>query len=191
MDGLRLQVRSLYMWVYGGVYADLDVVTLRPIKEMFEALPANTNIVLGRDCGQRVDRSKALQSCADYDQGIPNAFMASTPGHPFWHYVLHQTIKRVWIHGLSGNLPGAEIVTGPEPLYYAFKQYNENVLARKGSSDIHVFENEIYPVSWTEHDTLDNLGCCHAKSNKTFDRACCRELFPKAYVLTFWTTMWH
>ncbi len=178
------------MWLYGGVYADLDFVSLRPFEQMFEALPQTTNVVLGRDCGRLVNRSQALQSCEDYDQGIPNAFMASKRGHPFWHYVLHDIMKQVWTAGLDGNLPGPEEVTGPKPLYLAVKKYTEHMLANNQSNDIHVLEEEVFPLSWTEHETIDNLGCCFSTSNKSFDPHCCRMAFPKAYVMTFWTKLW-
>ena len=45
------QVRPLYMHLYGGVYADLDFIALRPMQDLFEQQGNNAQVFLGQDCG--------------------------------------------------------------------------------------------------------------------------------------------
>src|SRR5437588_6601436 len=60
--------RYLYMHSYGGVYVDLDFICLKDLTPLL----TGHEIVLGR-----------LSHDNDYYQ-IPDAFMASSPGHEFW-----------------------------------------------------------------------------------------------------------
>jgi mannosyltransferase OCH1-like enzyme len=72
-------VRYMYMYAYGGVYNDLDAELLKPL----DGLLAGRAAVLA-----------VMGSNMRFAHSIPNAFMASVPGHPFWLHLLH-AIKEV------------------------------------------------------------------------------------------------
>jgi mannosyltransferase OCH1-like enzyme len=68
------------MHYYGGVYADLDFESIRPMDKYLKG----KQLVLGR-----------MGDNAFIDHSIPNAFMASIPGHPFWIKVLDHIKERM------------------------------------------------------------------------------------------------
>lgn len=148
-DGLKSEiyradaVRNLYMFVFGGVYADLDTECLRP----YEALFTQHNISLGshsdttsiestRHTPTANVASTSTSPPSTYMAGpntaflahmgtdylkkysIPNAWMASTPSHPFWLLPLDLVA--------SGNKPYGdwpEAVTGPDALFHLVNRY--------------------------------------------------------------------
>ena len=64
------QMRIIYMHRFGGMYADLDIEALR---DMSPLLLGSTEPVLAY-----------LSATWGLRHNIPNAWMASPPGHPFW-----------------------------------------------------------------------------------------------------------
>ncbi len=60
-----------------GVYADLDFESLRNLEDVL----AGQQVVL------------AEMTDEDWDQAIPNAWLASEKGHPFWLFCIQQIIK--------------------------------------------------------------------------------------------------
>ena len=60
-----------------GVYADLDFESLRNLEDVL----AGQQVVL------------AEMTDEDWDQKIPNAWLASEKGHPFWLFCIQQIIK--------------------------------------------------------------------------------------------------
>ena len=75
-------IRYFYMYYYGGIYVDLDFLSLKNMEKIL----AVSNIVIG--CNN---------TCKDSKQVIPNAFLYSIKGHSFWLYCIDQ---------LSLNLSG-------------------------------------------------------------------------------------
>jgi mannosyltransferase OCH1-like enzyme len=65
----------MYLHKFGGVFADLDFESIRPMDEYLKG----KQFVLGR-----MSIPPRLWS----EHSIPNAFMASIPGHPIWIKVL-------------------------------------------------------------------------------------------------------
>ena len=86
------------MHSYGGVYADLDFIALRPMQDLFEQQGNNAQVFLGQDCGVELNTSRPRreQACSGYDQSLPNAFLASVPGHDFWNFVIVQILGQAW-----------------------------------------------------------------------------------------------
>lgn len=74
----------MYLHHYGGVYTDLDFESIRPMDEYLKG----KRLVLGR-----------MGNNTNFRHSIPNAVMASVPGHPFWIELLER-IKE----NLSKNL---------------------------------------------------------------------------------------
>ena len=65
----------MYLHHYGGVYVDLDFESIRPMDQYLEG----KQLILGR-----------MGNDIDWEHSIPNALLASVPGHPFWINVLGQ-----------------------------------------------------------------------------------------------------
>ena len=94
-------VRALYMHKYGGVYADLDTWCLRPVDTLLTAGPGIAYVAeMGPDL--------------TYAHNIPNAWYASSPGHPFWLFFVERVVE------LTQNVvdgrrdwPGIEEIAGP------------------------------------------------------------------------------
>ena len=75
---LNLQVRPLILYRYGGVYADLDSQALKPMSQLLE--------------GARVLLAQ-MGNDTEFDQSLPNAFMASTARHSFWMQFVRQIAR--------------------------------------------------------------------------------------------------
>ena len=76
----------------------------------------------------------------------------------------------------------------------ALAQYKAEARFNELPNDIMVLDKEIYPYSWME---MPDLKCCYGGdcvngqcSNVTFSLQCCKEVFPDAYTLTFWSATW-
>ena len=83
-----LQVRVFYMHRFGGMYADLDMEALRDLTPL---LKDSTEHVLAY-----------LSDTWTLRHNIPNAWMASPPGHPFW-LVRSGVNCRLWGRGMGCN----------------------------------------------------------------------------------------
>jgi len=92
--------RYLWLYVHGGVYMDLDSVTLRPLDTLLE----------GRDMLFGYAESKKNKNNA-----IPNAFMAIAPRHPFMAWVLKQLPKTKHLDVVYA--------TGPNFLTHCLRQW--------------------------------------------------------------------
>eukprot|EP01135_Chromosphaera_perkinsii_P001167 Nk52_evm6s160 gene=Nk52_evmTU6s160 len=114
--------RLLYMYFFGGVYADFDFELLRSLEE-YDLINENNIVVLGTQ-----------GFYTEWDHSIPNAFMMSTPGHPFWAFCINMAMDR----GLdlqqklnSGEKKNnqeeveAEYYTGPRLLHHCVKEYGD------------------------------------------------------------------
>jgi Anp1/Glycosyltransferase sugar-binding region containing DXD motif len=77
--------RYLMMHQFGGVYADLDMESLAPLDELLEG----EKLVLALEPANHIDQW-VLDRGLDHIVG--NAFLASTPRHPFWIEVLRSLV---------------------------------------------------------------------------------------------------
>ena len=91
-------VRFAYMHRYGGIYADLDAISVRPLAPLFAAHEATADVLLG-------------QLHKPSGESIPNAVMASKPGATFWLHVMREFVRRV-------NCHKPEFDTGPALITY-------------------------------------------------------------------------
>jgi mannosyltransferase OCH1-like enzyme len=175
--------RILYMHKFGGVYVDLDFEPLRPIDSLLEnetgaVLAYNTNAYYSRDV-------------------VPNAFLASVPNHHFWNFVITKIIQHAYAK-LSLSFI-AEQTTGPHCMRDVLDEYTStyNVIfdddmytVAEGARNIHevtiLAPGIVYPFSFV---STDNVAVCHAKLD-TFDETKCKELYPNAYMITYWQHSW-
>lgn len=70
-------VRYFILYEYGGIYADMDYMVLKP----FEHLIPNGMASIG-------------ESPHKYNEEYQNALMASPPRHPFWLCVIHEMVNK-------------------------------------------------------------------------------------------------
>ena len=142
---------------------------------------------------------------------IPNAWMASTPGHPFFLIVLEAVMK----HMSQGNTDSVEGVTGPGKLYDMINEYRQENGKWAGEAiDKYVAKNPtaiqfnprkglkhsievlpfqyIYPYSW-ERDGEGVREICWATKN-TLSAERCKLLLGTehwpSYAITYWSHTW-
>ena len=205
--------RNMYMYKYGGVYADLDMQCLRNMEGLFnkytQDMIANSAQRDQDDAGREQLYSLAflaqMGTNSDWGHSVPNAWMASSGGHPLWLMTLEETRKRFdEIHG------GAEDLTGPVSLKRQMERYfNEYLDDRKKiyvwakrmgitnmvytEYDIHhsckvIGDDFIYPFNWADK-TTDRNKYCNFRSDD-FSEAKCKEVVHGAYAVTFWSHSW-
>ena len=80
-------VRYFYIYHYGGVYLDLDQLCLRGLEQ--------TPLLPGMATFGFIDRGLNCSrgDCIRGGEGVPNAFMAAPPRHPFFAHVIKQLPK--------------------------------------------------------------------------------------------------
>ena len=184
------------------VYADLDIECLRPIEELLEeyAYP-----------NQRVAYLGSMGTNLDFSDSIPNAWMTSTPGHPFWLLPL-KSIMHNW--GASDN---AEGTTGPSALrnmvirYYTYEDEDPGRMDAEYAAsewrDLYKLDTEkehrlevlpsweIYPYNWSEEGVLFKEWC--SAESESFDAEKCKGITGTAawgrkgsFAITYWSHTW-
>jgi hypothetical protein len=91
--------RYMYMYVWGGVYADLDMEALKPMDDLLAGKDAALGYMGPPD---------------GFKHNIPNAWMASRPGHPFWLLMLKR-IQQADMRQDAESITGAPPAPAPEP----------------------------------------------------------------------------
>lgn len=180
-------VRYMYMFLYGGMYADMDVECLRSVEPLLQG----QQLVLARMGPEH-----------DFGDSIPNAWFASVAGHPFWWQLLQQ-IKEDGLRAKSWGVPAnewprAEWLTGPEALKRAW-----DLVAKKAAGQP-VFDRStqghcaqvlphhyIFPYSWWKgHSDLQPAACHGVRSGEVTNRTECVMHYPEAYAITYWSHSW-
>ncbi|OAF55938.1 hypothetical protein VC83_08003 [Pseudogymnoascus destructans] len=188
--------RNLYMYIFGGVYADLDTDCLRPTSAVFKAfdIPNVENTTAGAD-GNHINQFAVfgrMGTNENFDNSIPNAWMASSPGHPFFLMPPLSVRPRIaksksFIYWLFQHV-SAEEWTGPVALYNAMLDFNTNglskeavamaavgpfaSLAKKTKQEIVLLPSHwIYPYDWNVKELRP---LCSAEA-ETFDAKACQE----------------
>lgn len=181
-------IRYMYLYTYGGVYADLDFTCLRS----FEAF-------IGKMEEKGVD--VVFGSLGDMDNkewvhhNIPNAIMISTAKAGFWKFVIDALIKTK-----VKTLP-PEIQTGPVFIKmcvsaYVNKNVDVNLLTSVYGCDIFDQPNADYSsnICITEHALFYPINWDNAKHtqyrSRLYDNDELRVLFPSSLAVTFWMHSW-
>ena len=151
---------------YGGVYADLDFESLKPLDSLLE----RGKVLLG-----------TLGVNSPPEHSIPNSFMASAPGHPFWMYCFAQMLSAHLGIPIGSYV---ETTTGPIMLKQTLDVYRNS----QDDRDIVVLPQEyIYPIVWSDPAT-HYKDCNWGASN--FSSAACHRHFEDAYAVTYWAHGW-
>ncbi|KAK9242831.1 nucleotide-diphospho-sugar transferase [Lipomyces tetrasporus] len=213
-------VRNMYMYVYGGIYADLDVECLRPADELFESynvttVPYATSYDETYPSISNTHQQKRaffgrMGTEDDFEHSIPNAWMASTPGHPFFLLTLESVAET--LKGGS-SYSSAEDLTGPLALKNNIELYNTKYADSDAldqrlykSPVVHVFGPQykqqhavtvlpfwaVFPYSWAR-DGIPFRGVCSVNSNE-HDSERCKLLIAAdhwgSYFITYWSHSW-
>jgi mannosyltransferase OCH1-like enzyme len=103
-------VRYLLLHQYGGVYADLDYLCLRPLDRLLDDQAVALGLEPDAHVAEVQDRARGVT------QIVGNALMASSPGHPFWEHVLACLTE-------FSAAPSPLTATGPFLLTRAYRSY--------------------------------------------------------------------
>ncbi|KAL4806182.1 nucleotide-diphospho-sugar transferase, partial [Aspergillus unguis] len=118
-------VRNFYMYLFGGMYADVDTEALRPVDTLFLAhdvrLRSHTEELSAQPATRPVQRAFMGRMAHTLDAeglgAIPNGWMASPPGHPFFLLPVLAVMENPKGDG------SVEGMTGPGILGPLIKQY--------------------------------------------------------------------
>jgi hypothetical protein len=186
-------MRPVYLFHFGGYYADLDFQCLRKLADI-----AIADIVLGK-----MGTDDSMPHC------IPNALIASAPRQGFWLRYL-DAIERTWNDNreVQNVWEHPEFVTGPVVLRNAVLRYQNNkqafieetrafALDRLGVApgsirfgELAVLSSHIlYPINWKDRIHRRFLSEVEEK-NMLHSAEEARLLFPGSVAVTWWAHSW-
>jgi len=174
----------MYLYLFGGVYIDLDYESLKPIDDLIE----NRQLIF---------------SMLTYDfktrESFPNSLFASTRQNKFWFLILSKVHDR-WQLKPDQNVNWH---TGPKLLFDTIEMYLKLMsLSTRSMSDIipqqedSVFDIKIFEISflppsfvnaydWTSMKNLSSI--CSPQYFQTFDTNKCKQELKPKYAITYWS----
>ncbi|PRP79027.1 glycosyltransferase family 32 protein [Planoprotostelium fungivorum] len=199
--------RNMYLYIYGGMYADLDQESLRPIQPIFSKAKTDISRYFDRTSGD-VATAKSVAYVGTMGEGgihsIPNAWMASSPEHPIWLFPLIEANNR-----RSSAAP--EEISGPIALLRSYERYEELMKKENGEDLVWqylqdelgedlkgmrrvrhasgVFRSQyIYPHAWTNSVPTCSVG--NANFNTKSCHADLKVEERESYAVTYWSHSW-
>ena len=155
---------------YGGVYADLDFESLKPLDPLLQ----RGKVLLG-----------SLGSNSPPEHSVPNSFMASVPGHPFWMFCLARMLSADLNRRVGSYV---ETMTGPIMLKQALDEYNAQQQDKEADADVVVVSQPLlYPIVWSDPAT-HHADCRWGAAN--YSSKACHSHFEDAYAVTYWAHGW-
>ena len=115
---------------FGGLYVDLDFEAFQGIDQLL----TGTQVLLGLEPPNHLQLPPAVER--GFDKIVCNAFMATTPEHPFWKHVWQKLIE-------YSQSPGPLDATGPFLLTRAYASYVEKERITLAPASL------LYPISNT------------------------------------------
>src|SRR5512139_267642 len=188
-------IRAVYLFKFGGFYADMDFQCLAPLAKMARS---DIAIVLGR-----------MGTIATFPHSIPNALMGSEPGEGFWLGYLAE-IERTWhrLRDREGIEKRPEYVTGPVVLKHSVGRYRLQM--NQFRKDVLDFAREkripldkeipfgrmavvpphiLYPISWKDQVHRWFLRMA-SEENLLYSIEEARKMFPHSVAVTYWSASW-
>jgi mannosyltransferase OCH1-like enzyme len=158
-------IRYMFLYKYGGIYADLDFECLKPFDELLEKYKSY-DIILGS--------MESDLSSWHLSNNIPNAIMISKPGSTFWLRVLKEMERR-------SKTPGRpEVQTGPIVLKDVYRWafgYSIKVLEPAA----------LYPISWVLNEEERQVALAADTTSLTQSM---KAKYPDSYAVTYWAHSW-
>ena len=176
------------MLKYGGVYADMDTYILRKLDTLHDGF---LNCV-----GQKA--ILAMMSTDIYfEHNIPNAWMASSPGHPFWLFlvrIIQERYLAILMKEAQGDTStdvGVESLTGPVILKEAYDTWRCVFGDERGKLET-LDPGYVFISNWNKEEEANYFSkvCNGSTINTEQQQKRCLKAFPNAHVLTFWTHTW-
>eukprot|EP00038_Savillea_parva_P013464 m.8386 g.8386 ORF g.8386 m.8386 type:complete len:403 (+) comp2531_c0_seq1:341-1549(+) len=172
-------IRIFYIAHYGGVYMDLDYTCLRP----FAPILSGSTVVLAED--EPSDRQGKMRNVMNRREGllgIGNSFMAGARNNTLFARATHRLQEvRHKVRDETGNLAGVWFI---RELVEEFKA----PVDRLAEEHVKILPmSMISPMHWVkgrDHNQAA-LVCTEFK-----DLEKCRQRFPNATTLSFWTGTW-
>jgi hypothetical protein len=150
--------RLMVLDQFGGVYADLDYVSLRPLEPLV-------------DVAGRTFIGAVLPSYMQLF--VPQAFVASAPGHPILRDVLANGVS--WV---KRDVPN--VIRG-----YGFSAFSGTFRLHERDAGVYKAPpEELCPLSWMPQHYEE------VHNNRRLSVADLRTAYPRAYAITFWETGW-
>jgi inositol phosphorylceramide mannosyltransferase catalytic subunit len=222
--------RNMYMYAFGGyapvknqdnlrIYVDLDTECLRPFDRMLSSQIATQVSTLQESASPSESPLTPLYQHAffgrmgpdpNHEHSIPNAWMASTPRHPFFMLPLEGIAQNLY----SGYNHFVEGLTGPVALRYQIWMYESHynygrdlipylrtTVMNKTYFETYDLRHSvtvlppemIYPFSWVS--VWDGVvPYCLGGGTSFTERDLCKEELRVwengAYCITYWTHTW-
>ena len=160
-------IRYMFLYKYGGIYADMDFESLKPLDKLLDEY-ACYDILLGS--------IRSSWKPWHMRNNIPNAIMISKPANAFWLHVLQAMQER------AGKAKEVEEETGPMVLKDVYEkmrwEFNMCVL----------YPEILYPISWiTEQGTRKDALLATDMPALTEEML---AKYPKSYAVTYWAHSW-
>jgi mannosyltransferase OCH1-like enzyme len=164
-------IRYMFLYTYGGIYADLDFECLKPFDSLLEEY-SGYDIILGR-----MESSSGPSAKWHSSNNIPNAIMISKPGCSFWIRVLQRMVMKAAVSGGQGR---PEVETGPIVL--------KEVYSFAWTDSIKVLPSSVlYPISWAT-DEEERLVALNSDEHSLTQAM--KIKYPSAYAVTYWAHSW-
>jgi mannosyltransferase OCH1-like enzyme len=164
-------IRYMFLYTYGGIYADMDFECLKPFDSLLEEY-GRYDIILGKmDSGTQSSLSNTQWHSSN---NIPNAIMISKPRCDFWIRVLQRMV-------VKATTPGRpEVQTGPIVL--------KEVYSSAWTESIKLLSPQIlYPISWVT-DEDERLAALKADEHSLTQTM--KSKYPSSYAVTYWAHSW-
>ncbi|PRP85922.1 hypothetical protein PROFUN_06044 [Planoprotostelium fungivorum] len=210
--------RHMYMYRYGGVYADLDSENVRPLDILYEDMQKNPekwtfpNESSPIHKGTKIAMVGAMGDNFHWEHSVPNAWMASIDReHPFW------LMSLIHAKANKGSWGMPEHVTGPSVLWSNWLKYRKlygqddskavwdevdkdesvrtSVKGDRQSKHSLALLNYfvVFPYHWNLEEKNPVKKACSLKSSE-FDTKVCKERLDLekmgSFSLTYWTHSW-
>jgi len=117
-------MRIFWMYHFGGVYADLDVVCLRSFEQLLK-VHQDVDVLLG----------SLDVSGVSVEERVPNALIISKPRAQFWLFAMAELVRRV-------NCANPEFDTGPKLLTSLVRAYGNAQRVRVLNASY------FFPINW-------------------------------------------
>ncbi|KAL7929310.1 glycosyltransferase family 32 protein [Trichoderma chlorosporum] len=186
--------RNLYMYMFGGIYADLYTECLRPTLDALKL--HNISLFGNSETKSEISTSHVamfgrMGADQSFEHHLPNAWMAASAQHPFFLLPLEfaraeiQKSKRIF-HQLWYEYPSAEQLTGPIALAKNIRHYQ--TCGDTLEKVICLPDGLIYPYNWNDDRGLRSI--CSAETD-SFNETQCKETLSVdtkgSISITYWS----